>query len=137
MVGTRVYVGGLSYRVGERDLERFFRSYGRLRDIVIKNGFAFVEFDDYRDADDAVYEMNGKELMGERVLVEFARGTRSAGNLYSSVYARKVRAPWMEKYGLPTRTDYRLIVENLSSRVSWQMLTMMMTDVDDDDDDRC
>lgn len=42
MVGTRVYVGGLSYRVGERDLERFFRGYGRLRDIVIKNGFAFV-----------------------------------------------------------------------------------------------
>lgn len=42
MVGTRVYVGGLSYRVGERDLDRFFRSYGRLRDIVIKNGFGFV-----------------------------------------------------------------------------------------------
>ncbi|ROT71935.1 hypothetical protein C7M84_009697 [Penaeus vannamei] len=26
MVGTRVYVGGLSYRVGERDLDRFFRA---------------------------------------------------------------------------------------------------------------
>lgn len=37
-----MYVGGLSYRVGERDLDRFFRSYGRLRDIVIKNGFGFV-----------------------------------------------------------------------------------------------
>ena len=24
------------------------------------------EFDDYRDADDAVYELNGKELCGER-----------------------------------------------------------------------
>lgn len=24
------------------------------------------EFDDHRDADDAVYELNGKELMGER-----------------------------------------------------------------------
>ena len=42
MVGSRVYVGGLSYRVSERDLDRFFRSYGRLRDIVIKNGFGFV-----------------------------------------------------------------------------------------------
>ena len=41
----------------------------------MKNGFAFLEFDDYRDADDAVYDLNGKELMGERVTVEIARGT--------------------------------------------------------------
>ena len=26
------------------------------------------EFDDYRDADDAVYELNGKELCGERLV---------------------------------------------------------------------
>lgn len=26
----------------------------------------FQEFDDDRDADDAVYELNGKELLGER-----------------------------------------------------------------------
>lgn len=28
--------------------------------------FFLKEFDDYRDADDAVYELNGKELCGER-----------------------------------------------------------------------
>lgn len=28
--------------------------------------FLSQEFDDHRDADDAVYELNGKELMGER-----------------------------------------------------------------------
>ncbi|RXG54779.1 Serine-arginine protein 55, partial [Armadillidium vulgare] len=69
MVGTRVYVGGLNHRVSERDVERFFRGYGRLRDIIIKNGFGFVEFEDHRDADDAVYELNGKDLMGERFLL--------------------------------------------------------------------
>lgn len=35
-----------------------------------------MEFEDTRDADDAVYELNGKELCGERVLVEHARGPR-------------------------------------------------------------
>lgn len=66
MVGSRVYVGGLPYGVRERDLKRFFKEYGRTRDILIKNGYGFVEFEDYRDADDAVYELNGKELLGER-----------------------------------------------------------------------
>lgn len=28
--------------------------------------FSSQEFEDYRDADDAVYELNGKELLGER-----------------------------------------------------------------------
>lgn len=38
--------------------------------------YGFVEFDDVRDADDAVYELNGKDLCGERVIVEHARGPR-------------------------------------------------------------
>lgn len=45
-------------------------------EIDLKNGYGFVEFEDNRDADDAVYELNGKELCGERVIVEHARGPR-------------------------------------------------------------
>lgn len=40
--GTRVFVGGLSHRVRERDLERFFQKIGRVKDIAMKNGYAFV-----------------------------------------------------------------------------------------------
>ena len=32
------------------------------------------------------------------------------------------RPVWLDKYGPPTRTDFRVIVENLSSRVSWQVI---------------
>lgn len=42
MSGTRVYVGGLSYQARERDIERFFKGYGRIREIMLKNGFGFV-----------------------------------------------------------------------------------------------
>lgn len=42
MVGSRVYVGGLPFGVRDRDLEKFFKGFGRVRDILIKNGYGFV-----------------------------------------------------------------------------------------------
>ncbi|XP_061379948.1 serine-arginine protein 55 isoform X5 [Danaus plexippus] len=121
MVGSRVYVGGLPFGVRERDLEKFFKGFGRIRDILIKNGYGFVEFEDYRDADDAVYELNGKELLGERVTVERARGAPRGSDRWRRDQPRPAR-PAAHQYGPPTRTEYRLIVENLSSRISWQDL---------------
>jgi len=50
------------------------------------------------------------------VTVEHARGPRRLGH---RDLARRGR--WVEKYGAPKRTDYRIIIDNLSSRVSWQV----------------
>ncbi|XP_076463395.1 serine/arginine-rich splicing factor 4-like isoform X2 [Babylonia areolata] len=124
-MGTRVYIGRLPYQAREKDVERFFRGYGRINDIMLKNGYGFVEFEDYRDADDAVYELNGKELCSERVIIEHARGTSRGGYYGGGGGGSSRRSSWVDKaprYGPPTRTEYRLIVENLSSRVSWQDL---------------
>ena len=52
-------------------------------------------------------------------VVEHARGPRRDKG-------RDRRRPWVDKYGPPTRTDYRLIIENLSTRVSWQDLKDLM-----------
>ena len=46
--GQRVYIGNIPANARERDLEKFFKGYGRLREVVVKNGYGFVEFDDYR-----------------------------------------------------------------------------------------
>lgn len=133
-MSTRVFVGGLTHRVRERDLEKFFRKYGRIREVSLKNGYAFVEFDDHRDADDACYELNGRDLMGERITVERARGTPRGSDQYrgSSRNGRgygggpprrnEGSRGGRDKYGPPTRTEFRVIVENLSSRCSWQDL---------------
>lgn len=123
--GTRVFIGNIPNDCRDRDLERFFEKYGRIRDIYIKPGrYAFAEFDDYRDAEDAVYDLNGKDFLGERVSVEHAKGPgRGRGG---SRDRGSRRADWVEKYGPPTRTDYRIIVENLSTRVSWQDLKDLM-----------
>ncbi|XP_022049955.1 serine and arginine rich splicing factor 6b isoform X3 [Acanthochromis polyacanthus] len=124
----RVYVGKLSYHVREKDIQRFFSGYGKLLEIDLKNGYGFVEFEDMRDADDAVYELNGKELCGERVVIEHARGPRRDGYGHggrSSGYSSWNRSS-RDKYGPPVRTEHRLIVENLSSRCSWQDLKDFM-----------
>lgn len=121
-MATRVFVGRLNYDVRERDLERFFRGYGRIEDIVLKNGFGFVDITDYRDAEDAVRDLNGKRLMGERVTVELARGMRRGPPDYDRGSRR---------FGPPTRTNYQLLVENLSSSVSWQDLKDFMRQAGD------
>ncbi|PON75366.1 Splicing factor-like protein [Parasponia andersonii] len=72
--GTRLYVGRLSSRTRSRDLEDLFSRYGRVRDVDMKRDFAFVEFSDPRDADDARYGLNGRDFDGTRLIVEVARG---------------------------------------------------------------
>merc|ERR1712062_129736 len=74
---NRVFIGRLNPEARSRDLERFFKDNGfsRLKDVNIKLGYAFVEFEDKRDAEDAVYELNKKEFFGSRITVEHATGT--------------------------------------------------------------
>ncbi|XP_040570202.1 serine-arginine protein 55 [Lepeophtheirus salmonis] len=133
--GSRVYVGNLPENVRERDVEKLFKEYGRIREVVIKSGYGFVEFDDPRDADDVVNDMDGKEFQGGRVRVEMARDPRErrgrdrdrgyerrggGGGGYDRRDTRGDRG----RRGNPPgpRTNYRITVQNLSSRTSWQDL---------------
>nr|GMC65581.1 serine/arginine-rich splicing factor RS2Z32-like isoform X1 [Ipomoea batatas]GMD86126.1 serine/arginine-rich splicing factor RS2Z32-like isoform X1 [Ipomoea batatas] len=72
--GSRLYVGHLSSRTRSRDLEDIFAKYGRVRDVDMKRDYAFVEYSDPRDADDAIYRLNGREVDGSRIIVEIAKG---------------------------------------------------------------
>ena len=40
-----MYVGNIRDDVRERDVEKFFKGFGALREITLKNGFGFVEFE--------------------------------------------------------------------------------------------
>uniref|UniRef100_A0A7M5UU41 RRM domain-containing protein n=1 Tax=Clytia hemisphaerica TaxID=252671 RepID=A0A7M5UU41_9CNID len=72
----KLFLGHLSPDARTRDVERFFKDHGfskSIVEVVVKTGYGFVIFDDRRDADDAIYELNGKELLGGRLQVEFAK----------------------------------------------------------------
>lgn len=141
MPSQRVYLGNIPDDTRDRDVERFLKGYGRLREVALKNGYGFVEFENYRDADDAVHDLDGKDLLGSRVRVEMAKERRRGGGDRDRYGDRGGRRSSPRRYGggggggggggrdrgrrgnPPGRkTDYRIIVENLSSKTSWQDL---------------
>ncbi|KAF0308266.1 RNA-binding protein 1 [Amphibalanus amphitrite] len=81
----KVYVGNLGNSAAKNEIEDAFSKYGNLRNVWIARnppGFAFVEFEDPRDAEDAVRGLDGTRLCGERVRVEMSSGkSRSRGGM--------------------------------------------------------
>ncbi|XDV53697.1 hypothetical protein PO909_022133 [Leuciscus waleckii] len=73
----KVYVGGLGNGAAKGELARAFSYYGPLRSVWVARkppGFAFVEYEDARDAEDAIKGMDGKVLCGAPVRVELSTG---------------------------------------------------------------
>ena len=68
----QIFIAKLNPRVRERDLEKQFSKYGNIRNILMKSGYAFIEYDNYKDAEDAVKHMDGKTIENQRIVVEHA-----------------------------------------------------------------
>lgn len=78
MVERKLFIGNLSYKVGEGILQRLFEKIGAVLSIRIirdpsterSRGFAFVEMEDEESADKAITEYSGKSLEGRILKVE-------------------------------------------------------------------
>jgi len=80
-----LFVGRLSPETRTRDLEDLFYKYGKItRCDVKRGGFGFVEFEDKRDAEDAIRELDGTTLLGRHIAVEWAKGPRRGSDSSSS-----------------------------------------------------
>jgi RNA recognition motif-containing protein len=62
----------LSKNVEQKDLEKRFNSFGRCR-IDKRIGFAFIEFDDEFNAEDAKEELSGANLGGLQINIEWSK----------------------------------------------------------------
>jgi len=76
-----IYVGNLSRETTEDDLRQAFETLGQVESVnIIKDrfsgesrGFGFVEMPSKQEAQKAIEEMNGKDLMGRALNVNEAR----------------------------------------------------------------
>ncbi|DBA00711.1 TPA: hypothetical protein N0F65_001182, partial [Lagenidium giganteum] len=120
-MGTRVYVGGLPRDATSREVQEGFSRFGHVANIWIARnppGFAFVDFEDPRDADDAIRSMDGRDFLGGRIRVEIARGGSrrdrdDRGRGGDRGYERGGRNP-------PQRTDFRVRVTDLPRGCDWR-----------------
>eukprot|EP00292_Cryptomonas_paramecium_P021026 CAMPEP_0113661810 /NCGR_PEP_ID=MMETSP0038_2-20120614/197_1 /TAXON_ID=2898 /ORGANISM="Cryptomonas paramecium" /LENGTH=176 /DNA_ID=CAMNT_0000576575 /DNA_START=15 /DNA_END=541 /DNA_ORIENTATION=- /assembly_acc=CAM_ASM_000170 len=74
--GTKVYIGNIPPDSESHDLREFFRGYGTINDAWVARkppGFGFVFFEHEKDARDAVWDLNGRDLRGNRVRVEISK----------------------------------------------------------------
>lgn len=85
MPTVRLYVGNLPKdRAVERsELEEHFEKFGKVVDIWVARqppGFAFVTMEDEKEAQEAVKELDGGKVAGERIRVEVSKGGESKKN---------------------------------------------------------
>jgi RNA recognition motif-containing protein len=90
-MSVRLFVGNLPYDTTETDLREFFSAVGPLSTVIIpvdretgkRRGFAFVEFSDAAQAEEASRRLNNQQFKGRAVTINEARARESRPDLGS------------------------------------------------------
>jgi RNA recognition motif-containing protein len=85
-MGTRLFVGNLSYDTNENDLRDLFGQIGAVSEVKVvldretgrPRGFGFVEMSSADEAAAAIEQVNGRELGGRTLNVNQAEARSSA-----------------------------------------------------------
>ena len=80
-MGTKLYVGNLSFNTTETDLQDLFAQAGAVQDVMLmqdkftgkSRGFAFVTMATEQEAQNAITQFNGKTVEGRALTVNEAR----------------------------------------------------------------
>jgi len=87
-MGKKLYVGNLTYSIGDSDLQALFAPFGTVasaqvimdRETGRAKGFGFVEMGTDEEANAAIAALNGKEVEGRALTVNEARPKTEGGS---------------------------------------------------------
>jgi len=82
-----IYVGNLSFDASEEDIQKLFSGFGQVSSVTIvrdkysgqPRGFGFIEMPERTEAQAAIENLNGKELLGRAMNVSEARPRNDRG----------------------------------------------------------
>ncbi|KAE8624120.1 hypothetical protein XENTR_v10005839 [Xenopus tropicalis] len=85
---TSLFVRNIADDIRSEDLRREFGRYGPIVDVYVPldyytrrpRGFAYVQFEDVRDAEDALHNLDKKWICGRQIEIQFAQGDRKTPN---------------------------------------------------------
>jgi RNA recognition motif-containing protein len=100
-MGTRLFVGSLSWNTTDDSLRNFFAQAGQVVSATVivdrysgrSKGFGFVEMSSAEEAEKALKELNGKELDGRAIVVNEARPQAPREDRPGGGYNRDSRSP--------------------------------------------
>jgi RNA recognition motif-containing protein len=80
-MSSNLYVGNLSFDLGEKQIEELFTPYGEVLSVNVitdrntgrPRGFGFVEMGQAEDAKKAIEALDGKEVEGRNLTVNVAK----------------------------------------------------------------
>src|SRR4029077_11380376 len=79
-MAAKLYIGGLSYSTTSEGLREYFAQCGNVLSATVitdrfsgqSRGFGFVEMEGTEEANNAISQLNGRELDGRRITVEIS-----------------------------------------------------------------
>jgi RNA recognition motif-containing protein len=86
-MSNKLFVGNLSFKLVEADLEEAFSQYGKVvscsiptdRDTGRKRGFAFIEMSSPEEAQAAIQGLNGRDMDGRQLAVSISQPKTGGG----------------------------------------------------------
>ncbi len=70
---TRIFIRNLPQKVSEEDLNKLFSKCGKIDEIIIKNNFAFIQYNTFQSSQNAIRNFNDYNFHGTKIEVEQAK----------------------------------------------------------------